>query len=102
MISRRRTRAAAVLRGDVRRNIESSRECRLLLNSTLNHERHRRTVHTTRLLLVARTPRAVTELRSARARDGAVQKLSGDKQCIVFSQLCNVLLLDLGTAVAFG
>ena len=30
----------------------------------------------------------------------ALSKLSGDEQCIIFSQLCNVL--DPGVAVAFG
>ena len=30
----------------------------------------------------------------------ALSKLSGDAQCIIFSQLCNVL--DPGVAVAFG
>ena len=30
----------------------------------------------------------------------ALAALSGDEQCIIFSQLCNVL--DPGTAVAFG
>ena len=36
----------------------------------------------------------------ARARPMALSKLSGDEQCIIFSQLCNTL--DPGVAVAFG
>ena len=37
---------------------------------------------------------------AARAGAMALSKLSGDEQCIIFSQLCNTL--DPGVAVAFG
>ena len=45
-------------------------------------------------------PRMRRLLRRAALAAMALSKLSGDAQCIIFSQLCNVL--DPGVAVAFG
>ena len=51
-------------------------------------------------VLVAEESRVKAKEAKEKARGAMLSKLSGDEQCIIFSQLCNVL--DPGVAMAFG